>query len=155
MKFNKKGQNITKPYTIIFVIVVLSILSVSLMDFGRDIASNPNNKLDAKSIDTIYSSSGYTASVNKSKPNDADDLFYSSEINTSGNLKDYALEFEFYREQSSSIRTILQDLWNMPAYFVSSLGLDLSEWETVLLLFNTIIWLLIFYGIYRAIRGSI
>ena len=155
MKFNKKAQNITKPYTIIFIIVVVSILSVSMMDFGRDIASNPENKLDAESIDTIYTSSGYTVSVNKSSPTSADDLFYSSEINTSGNLKDYALEFEFYREQSSSIRTMLQDLWNMPSYLLSSLGLDLNEWENVLNLWNSIIWLLIFYAIYRVIRGLI
>lgn len=153
MKLNKKAQNITKPYTIVFILVVISIFSIGMITFGRDVASNPNNSLDDESLLYVYEKTGFVPSGYKNDSDDADDLFYSSDLETSGNLKDYALEFQFYREQSSSIRTIVQDLWNVPSHFIGGLGLDLKEWEFTLQVLNTMVWLLIFYVIYRLVRG--
>jgi len=152
---SKKGQNITKPYALILVMVVVSILTVSMMTLGRDVASDPNNKLNNESINYIYTNSGYVPSINKSEATDADDLFYSSDLNTSGNLKDYALEFQFYREQSSGVRSYVQDFWNFPAMFINGLGLELEAWSVVTQTLNTMIWLIILYLVYRIVRALI
>lgn len=147
--------SMTKPFTVIFILVAVAIISVSMNQFGRDIASDPNNQLGDDSLWRIYNQTGFIPGVNKSSSDDADDLFFSSNLNTSGNAKDYALEFEFYREQSGSMRTIVQDLWNLPSFFVSGLGLDASAWVIVIQLWNTIIWAIIFFIIYKIIRGII
>lgn len=152
MEINKKAQNITKPYTILLVIIIIAIFSIMTFRFGADVASTPGNKLNNESQLYIYERSGFTPGELKTV-NDTGDLFFSSDLNSSGSTLDFALEFQFYREQSSSWRTVMQDVWNAPAYFVGGLGLDLDDWTIVLNLINTIIWAIIFYIIYRLIRG--
>ena len=153
MMKNNKGQAMTKPFTVIFILVVIAILSISMNNFGRDVAVNPNNNLDNDSLNRIYDQSGFVPSVYRNGTGDSTDLFFSSDLNTSGNAKDYALEFQFYREQSSSIRTLVQDLWNLPVFFINGLDLDLQAWNIVINIWNTVIWAIIFFVIYRVVRG--
>ena len=155
MMKNKKAQNMTKPYTVILVLVIISILSISMNEFGADIAASPNNNLDEQSLDVIYNRSGFVPGTNKSEAGDADDLFFSSDTNTSGSAKDFTLEFQFFREQASNVRVIIQDVWGAPQFFVSGLGLDASDWRTTLFIYNTIVWIILFYVIYRLLRGSV
>lgn len=151
---NKKGQNITKPYTIILIIVVIAMISGSLAKFGADMISSQYGNLDNESIYYIGTNAGFQMDDDISV-NDSTDLFYSSDIDTSGNTKDYAIEFEFYREQSSSVRNIVHVVYNVPTFFVRGLNLDLDIWNDNLVLMNFISWLIILYVIYRLIRGSI
>jgi len=152
---NNKGQAMTKPFTVILILVLVAIISISMNQFGRDIASNPDNKLQDDSVWRIYNQSGFVPTEIKNSSTDSDDLFFKSDINTSGNSKDFALEFLLYQEQSSKIRTLIQDFWNLPSFFVSGLDLDGSAWFLVIQLWNTVIWAILFFVIYRVIRGLI
>lgn len=154
MMRNKKAQNITEPYTLILIVVVIGMFTTALFSFGQDLASNPDNKLNNESIQYIFDKSGFTPS-NQINTSDTTDLFFSSDLNTSGNTKDFALEYEFYREQSSGIRSKLQDLWNIPSFFVSGLDLEESDWSTTIIIWNSMIWMMIFYAVYRIIRARI
>jgi len=151
---SKKAQNITNPYTIIFLVIVISLFSVSFLNFGRDLASDPSNSLGEQSIDFIYNTTAYQPTVNKTS-SDTGEEFYKSPTENAGNLKDFALEFQFYREQSNQLRQILQDIWNIPTNFVRNLGLNLVLWEPIILIINLLIWSILFFAMYKFLRGLI
>lgn len=153
-KYNKKAQNITEPYTLILILVMITLISVSFFEFGADYAGNPENNLDNASLLYIYNHSGFNP-ANNITSSDTTDPFFTSQTDNEGNLKDFALEFQFYREQSSSVRNILQDIWNVPSFFVEGLGLDSFLWKTIINIWNTILWTLILYAIYRFLRARI
>lgn len=151
----KKGQNITNPFVIVIVLLIVSAISTTLWSFGKDLAENPNNNLNEESLGAIYNKSGFVLNTTIDDVNETKNLFYSSETDTQSNLKDYALEFQFFREQSSPIRSYIQDLWNLPTFFVDNLGLDGEAWQPLVQMFNLVIWVIIFYVIYRILRGLI
>ncbi len=151
---NRKAQNITKPYTLILILVVIVLVSTLMFNFGADYATDPNNKLNNESLIYIFEKSGFSINDNITS-GDTQDLFFTSDTDNEGNLKDFALEFQFYREQSSGIRTLIQDVWNVPAFFVNGFGLDSSLWVTAIQIWNTIIWSLVLFSIYRFLRGLI
>lgn len=151
---NKKAQNITQPYTIILILVIIASISTLMFNFGAEYATNPNNQLDNESLLYIYEKSGFSL-ANNITSEDSKDLFFSSDTDNEGNLKDFALEFQFYREQSSAIRTIVQDLWNIPSFMVDGLFLNRDDWEIFLQIWNTFIWTLFLYVIFRFLRGII
>lgn len=156
VSINKKGQSTTKPYTLVLIVVMTSLISVLMFDFGADYAEDPNNKLDNESLIYIFDKSGFITNPNTTiTSQDTQDPFFTSPTENEGNLKDFALEFQFYREQSSGIRAIMQDVWNLPSFFVDGLFLDGAAWETAIGIWNTIIWLIILTSIYRFLRGLI
>lgn len=154
MMRNKKAQNITKPYVIILMIVVVALITVSFNEFGRDIASTPGNTLDNDSLNNIFSTAGFVPTTIKNTTNDTTELFFSSSNDTGGSTKDFTLQFQFYREKAGSIQTITRDLWNLPMFFINGVGLNTEDWGLVNDLLSTLIWLIIFYAVYRVITGS-
>lgn len=152
MIFNKKGQNITQPYVLVLLVVIVAVFSLSFFEFGKDVASDPNNQLDDSSLRYIYDRAGFELPDNISS-SDTTNLFYNSDTDTEGNLKDFAIEFLFYREQSTGIRSTLQALWNLPIFFLSGFNLKLDSWSLVLNVINTLVYTLILFGIYRFLRG--
>lgn len=151
---NKKGQNITQPYTLILIIVMVGLISTLVYNFGAELAGNPDNKLDEKSLDYIFTKGGFTPS-NNITVNETATLFYNSPTDNEGNLKDYALEFQFFREQSTSVRSFINDLWNLPTFFIDGLFLDGNLWRGVINLINSLIWFIILFAIYRFLRAVI
>ena len=151
---NKKAQNITKPYTIVLIMSVISVLSVIFFMFGSDLAGSPTSEINDESRAYIFSNTGFVIENRTSA--DSTDIFYSSETGSEGNLKDYALEFQFYREKSSSWRSLFQDLYGLPTMFMKMLNLPVNEaWTFFIVVFNGLVWAVIFYAIYRIIRGLI
>lgn len=153
MKLNKKAQNITSPYVLVFIVVIITLFSTTFINFGADLISNPNNALEEDSVVYIYDRTGFTP--NTQVADNTTTSFYSTESDSEGSAKDFALEFQFYREQSSGIRQLLQNIWNIPTFFVDGLGLNRDDWAIPLNIINTLIWIIIFYGMYRIIRGII
>ena len=154
MGMNKKGQNVTEPWTVIMILVFVALITTTFFNFGADYAGTPDNKLDNESIIYIIDKIGFSVDDSITS-NDTTNAFFTSDTDNEGNLKDFALEFQFYREQSSGIRVLLQDLWELPEFFVSGLSLDVETWGTALNIWNTIIWTIILYAIYRFLRGRI
>lgn len=150
---HKKAQNITQPYTVIIIIVVMAIFSGLFFNLGVQLATTPDNKLSEGSLSYIYNQSGFNYSTRTES--DTQDLFYSGGEETGGSLKDFTLEFQFFRESSQGWRTIIQDIWNLPSTFIGLFNLPLSDWQTVLQIINLAIWAVIFYVIYRLLRGLI
>lgn len=152
MKFNNKAQNITKPYTIILILVLVAMFSGLFLKFGQELASDPENKLNDESIQYIYNRSGF--SISNITSDDTTDSFYTSDIDNEGTLKDYAIEFRFYQEQSSSFRQILQDLWDLPSFMLKMMNIPIDDnWQLIINMLNLIIWTLIVYVIIRIVRG--
>lgn len=151
---NKKAQNITKPFTIIIIMSVVSLFSVIFFMFGSDLAGNPNSDINDESRAYIFSNTGFE--IENRSADDSTDIYYSSETGSEGNLKDYALEFQFYREKSSSWRSLFQDIYTLPTMFLKMLNIPVNEaWSFFIIIFNGIVWAIIFYAIYRIIRGII
>ncbi len=153
-KMNKKAQNVTEPWTIIMILVFVATVTTAMFSFGADVASDPDNTLDEESVLYIFDRSGFSLNQTISS-SDSTNAFFTSDTDNEGNLKDFALEFQFYREQSSGIRVLIQDLWQLPEFFISGLGLDRETWSSILNIWNTIIWTIILYAIYRFLRGRI
>lgn len=151
MKLNRKAQNITNGYVLVLIIVIITLFSTVFINFGGDLLTNPNNILEEDSINYIYDRSGFDPDV--SITDNTTTQFFSTEGDSEGSAKDFTLEFQFYREQSSGIREILQNIWNIPTFFVDGLGLNRDDWKVPLNILNTLIWVIIFYGMYRLIRG--
>lgn len=151
MKMNKKAQQIANPYTLITILILISMFTLLFVTFGRDIAGNPNNNINYDSRVYIYSHSGFQ--IDNATATDLQQEFYSSTIDSEGNLKDNALEFQFYREQSSSLRQRANDFFNIPTYFIGLFNLDLSDWTIVNNSWNIFAWLVIFFAIYKFLRA--
>ena len=148
---NRKAQ-ITQPYVMVLVLVTASLFSILMFNFGADYAEDPNNKLDQESVQYIFDKSGFELSDNISAT-DSTDPFFTSPTDNEGNLKDFALEFQFYREQSSSLRNIFQDFWNLPVFFLDGLFLDREEWLVAINIWNTLIWVILLFNVYNFLRG--
>lgn len=155
MKFNKKGNSLTEPFNIVIIIIIISILSFTFLRFGQNlISSSDYSNLNSQSRTYILSQSGFN--VDDIDNNDINNPFYVSQNETGeGSPKDYSLEFQYYREQSGDLRNMLQDLYGLPSFIISWFQLDLSEWEEIRIIFDTIIWAIILFVIYRFIRGII
>lgn len=151
MRLNKKAQNITNPYVVILILVVMSLFITLFFSFGGDIRSDPNNVLTDESV--LYIDNYYGFDMDNVTTTDMNSTFYSSNTDTEGNLKDDALEFQFYREQSSGIRGRLNQLFNVPSALIGLLYLDRNDWATVIAAWNILAWLIILYGIYRFLRA--
>lgn len=148
MKINKKAQNVTRPYVVLLIMVVLSMFSFAFLSWGNDLAGDSENNINEKSRAYLYDRAGFEVDrVNNSDP------FFSEGDNDGGSLKDFAIEFQFFREQSSSIRGMVQQLFNLPTFFIDWFDLDLGDFEFIRIILNTLIWTIIFYVIYRIIRG--
>lgn len=154
MKLNKKAQNITNPYTIVLVLSLIAIFSGVFFIFGQDLAASPDSEINDESRAYIFENSGFK--IENKTAADSQDIYYSSETASEGNLKDYALEFQFYREKSSTLRSTFQQIYSLPTFFLKMLNIPISAaWSYVINIINGIIWMLIFYLIYRVIRGLI
>lgn len=151
---NKKAQNVTQPYVLILIVVMTGLITTLMFNFGADYATDPNNKLDNRSISYIFNKSGFTPTTNITSA-DTQDPFFTSNTDNEGNLKDFALEFQFYREQSSTIRSIIQDVWGLPTFFIDGLFLDLGIWATAFNIISILLYSWILFGIYRFLRGLI
>lgn len=155
---NKKAQ-LTNPMTWVIILSLISILSLLLLTFQYDLAGDPQSYISDESRLDIYNKAGFkiegqTFNSEIININDTDDPIYANE-NESENLKDYALEFQFYREKTQSFRTTVQDIYNLPIYFINIFDLDLQNWKGVVNALNFIIWWVIFFLIYKVIRGLI
>lgn len=147
-------SNMTNPTTLIIIIFVIGLFSTGLIIFGGDLASNPDNKLNQESKDFIYTQ--YNFDVDEVTANDTQNLFYILDSNeTSASTKDYTLEFQFFRESSGDFRSTVQQIFDIPQFFLTSLGLEGDDWEWVLNSFSFLIWWLIFFGVYKLLRGII
>lgn len=148
---NRKAQ-ITQPMVMVMVLVTVSLISLLMFDFGADYAEDPNNKLDQESVSYIFNKSGFELSDNITA-DDSTDAFFTSDTENEGNLKDFALEFQFYREQSSGLRNIFQDFWNLPVFFLDGLFLDRDDWLLAISIWNTLIWAILLFNVYNFLRG--
>lgn len=147
-------SNITNPTTIIIIIFIVGLFSTGLIYFGGDLASNPNNHLNQASKNFIYTQYGFK--IDNVSTNDTKDLFYVIPSNeTAASTKDYTLEFQFFRESSSGFRTTIQQIYNLPQFFLSSFDLNSSDWSFVKNAFNFLIWWIIFFAVYKVLRGII
>jgi hypothetical protein len=154
MNFNKKAQNITNPWPLLLVLTIIALISTAFFSFGQDLASDPSSAINDESRAYIYNNSGFQ--LPDRSADDATDVFYASETASEGNLKDYALEFQFYREKSSTLRSIFQTIYNLPVFFLKMLNIPIVDtWSVMVAIINGLIWVLIFYLIYRIIRGII
>ena len=151
---NRKGQAITEPFVLFMVIAIVAVISIGMFTFGQDVAADPNNTLDNESTQYIFDRSGFDPRGGKDADN-VNDTFFTSPSDTGGSEKDFTLEFQYYREQSSQTRLYLNNVWNLPSFFVEGLGLDLDNWTSFINLWNSVVWLMVFYAIYRIIRGRI
>lgn len=157
---NRKGNNATEPITIIIILIIFATLTFGLFKFGAQLSTNPNSELNNESILYIAEQQGFRI---EDKSLDAgvisgdrlDSPFYSKDGNVSVSDKDQALEFLYYREQSISWRGLVNSLYNLPSYLIGNLGLDLEEWKFVVNAWNVIAWGLIFFIIYKIVRGAI
>jgi hypothetical protein len=154
MNFNKKAQNITNPWPLLLILTIIALISTAFFSFGQDLASDPSSAINDESRAYIYNNSGFQ--LPDRSADDATDVFYASETASEGNLKDYALEFQFYREKSSTLRSIFQTIYNLPVFFLKMLNIPIvGTWSIMVAIINGLIWVLIFYLIYRIIRGII
>lgn len=152
--YGKKAQNITQPYVLILIVVLVGLITTLMFNFGADYATDPDNKLDNRSLSYIYDKSGFTPTTNITS-SDTQSLFITSDTDNEGNLKDYALEFQFYREQGSGIRSIIQDIWGLPSFFIDGLFLDLGLWASAFNIISILLYTWILFGMYRFLRGLI
>ncbi len=154
MKFNKKGNSLTEPFNIVIIIVIVAIFSFSFLRFGINLISSDYSNLNSQSRTYISSQAGID--INNIDSSDITNPFYVAQNETGeGNPKDDALEFQYYREQSGELRNLVQDLYSLPSFTISWFGLDLSEWEIIKNIFDTVINLIIMFLIYKFIRGII
>ena len=58
---NKKGQNVTEPWTIIMILVVVALITTAMFNFGADYAGDPDNKLNPESVIYIFDNSGFVS----------------------------------------------------------------------------------------------
>ena len=150
MKLNTKAQSIANPYTITLILVVIAIFSTAGLYFGQDLAADSSSSLNDESRYWVFNQSEFEV-VNKN--NNTNEEFWSSNNVSEGSAKDFTLEFQFYREESSKLRQVLQNVWNAPTFFVNGLNLDLSTWNWVIQLLNTLIWLIVGLSVWGFIRG--
>lgn len=157
---NKKGTQITDPMVLLIIISMLGMLTFGWFLFSSQVATNPNSNLDEASILYIAEHSGYEVN-NKDFGEDLlteeqfTSSFYTQNNNATSSDKDYALEFLYYREQSSGWRDTVNNLYGMPTFFLGAYGFDLSAWAFVVHGLNLIIWGIIFFIVYKIIRGII
>lgn len=151
MMFNNKAQNLASPYTLLVIILLISLFTTMFFSWGSDIAGDPTSDINDVSREYIFSQEGFE--VENLSERELTQTFYGSTIDSEGNLKDYALEFQFYREQSSSIRDKINDVYNIPSTFFNLFNLDISNWEIFSNIWNFFAWILIFFAIYKLLRG--
>lgn len=150
---SKKAQNITNIYTIIVVIVIVASFGFVTLKFGQDLASDPDTKLNDESLVYVFERSGFTT-YNVS-PEDTTVQFYTSEAGSEGSLKDQALEFRFFQENSGSFRAKINTIWNVPSFLFQMLNLPMNTtFQVILNIWNLIIWSFIAIGVWRLIRGN-
>jgi hypothetical protein len=157
---SKKGNAITNPMIVLSIILLFGVLSFGFFNFSLDLVNNSNNKLTNESIIYIAENNGFELeNTNLSgQPLSIQELessFYVQDENSTTSEKDYALEFLYYRGESVSWRALINSVYNLPAYTIRSLGLDLSEWVYVINGLNVFIWAIIFFVIYKIVRGII
>jgi len=147
-------SNMTDPTTLIIILFIVGLFSTGLIMFGGDLASNDNNKLNPESKDFIYTQYGFDiGEINSSQ---SQDPFYIIDSNeTASSTKDYTLEFQFFRESSGSFRDTSQQIFQLPQFFLTSLGMNTNDWKWVINSFNVLIWWIIFFGVYKLLRGII
>jgi hypothetical protein len=144
----------TNPTTLIIIIFIIGLFSTGMIIFSGDLAANPNNKLSDESKAFVYEQYGFN--VENITINDTENLFYIIENNeTAASTKDYTLEFQFFRESSGDFRTTAQQIYNIPQFLLTSFDLPRDDWKFVLNSFNMLIWWIIFFAIYKLLRGLI
>ena len=158
MKLNNKGQSITQPYMLVMILFVVALFSFAYIDFGQDLASNPDSYINDESRLKIYERSSFTIN-NKTLGNeivsvsDSEDPFFTTGENATGNPKDYALEFQFFRQQSTDIRVLAQNIYEIPTFYIWWLDLNYSDWKFIINGVNLLLWMAIFFAVYKFIRG--
>lgn len=160
VRYNKKGNTITDPMIVLIILVVVGTLSFGFFQFSTDLALNSNNKLSDESIIYIAENNGFKINDLNLSENILTDVelessFYSTVDNATSSDKDDSLEFLYYREQSVTWRGLTNSLYNLPYYIVRSLGLNLNDWTYVINGLNLLIWAIIFFVVYKIIRGII
>jgi hypothetical protein len=159
-RMNKKGNAITNPMVILLILVVIGIFTFGFFKFSSELSLNDNNNLNDESIIYIAENNGFKInelnfSQNILTKEELENSFYAQEKNGTVSDKDYALEFLYYRGESVSWRGLVDSLYNLPAYTIRGLGLDLTSWAFVVNGLNMIIWAIIFFIVYKIIRGII
>ena len=156
---NKKGIALTEPMTLLLLLVMFSMLTLGWVTFGTQLYTSGNANLNDESVSYIATANGFK--INNQEitgkiltQSDLEDPFYVQDTNGTS-TKDDALEFLYYREQSKSWRGMANSLYSAPSYVRSSLGLGLSDWNFVIQALNIIVWGIIFFVIYKIIRGLI
>ena len=160
VRYNKKGEAITNPMIILSIILLIGVMTFGFFKFGSELSLNSNNKLTDDSIIYIAENNGFKIdNTNLSEtPLSLDDLessFYVEDANSTTSDKDYALEFLYYRGQSVSWRSLIGSVYNLPTYLLRMVGLNLNEWIFVLNGLNVLIWAIVFFVVYKIIRGLI
>ena len=160
MIFNKKGETITQPIVVIFILFIVSVFSFAYLQYGQDLAEDPNSYINDDSRTRIFERSGFRINNNTLdseiiSSSDSEDPFFVTGENATGNPKDYALEFQFFRQQSASWRVFAQNLYEIPTFYVWWLGLDYEAWGFIINGINMILWCVIFFVMYKIIRGII
>jgi hypothetical protein len=139
---------------LIIILFIVGLFSTGLIIFGGDLASNSNNKLNQESKNFIYTQYGFD--VTELNASQSQNLFYIIDSNeTAASTKDYTLEFQFFRESSGGFRDTTQQIFQLPQFFLTSLGFNTDDWKWVVNSFNVLIWWIIFFGVYKLLRGII
>lgn len=157
---NKKGNAITEPYTFLIVIVLLGLLTTIFFVFATQLSTNENSNLDDESVLYIAENNGFEVEGKNFTQEiltqaEIESSFYATDSNTTSTSKDDALEFLYYREKSVKWRSLVNTAYNAPAYFIGVFNLDLFEWSIVNNALSLLIWGIIFFVIYKIIRGLI
>lgn len=144
---NIKGQNMGSTYTILLVLIILALFSNYFIEWGGDVVTNPDLNINQRSLIYVASIDGFQIDNVSSS-----ERFYTEGNETGNNVKDFAIEYQDYRQKGAQIRTMVQKLWNLPTFFISWLPLESDNWTYAFFIWNVTCWVLVFYAIMRLIR---
>lgn len=149
----------TKPTTWIGILLIVSIVSVSLMNFYVDLAGRPDITLNSESTKYISSfSSKYATSLSNLTGDNSgkkDTLI----IGTEGGEGEQIVQNElgilnFAQSKLTAIWNFFETIYNIPTFILTSLNLPISEFRNIINVISYVLVIsLVIMGIKLA-RGS-
>lgn len=149
----------TKPTTWIGILLIVSIVSVSLMNFYVDLASRPDITLGSDSKDYISSfSSKYATSLSNLTGDNSgkkDTLIIGTESGEGEQIVQNELGIlNFAQSKLTAIWNFFETIYNIPTFILTSLNLPISEFKNIINVISYVLVIsLVIMGIKLA-RGS-
>lgn len=149
----------TKPTTWIGILLIVSIVSVSLMNFYVDLAGRPDITLGSDSKDYISSfSSKYATSLSNLTGDNSgkkDTLIIGTESGEGEQIVQNELGIlNFAQSKLTAIWNFFETIYNIPTFILTSLNLPISEFKNIINVISYVLVIsLVIMGIKLA-RGS-